>query len=69
MLLFGSGPGYLGSLQGHGGQVLYFPYVLLFIPDLFGAQERLFSFAQGDRSTAGDQRVVTRFRICCTGLV
>ena len=45
LLLFGNGTGDLSPLPGHGGQVLYFRYVLLFIPGLLGAQEGLFSFA------------------------
>jgi hypothetical protein len=44
MLLFGRGTGYLSAPLGDSGQVLYFPHVLVFIPELFGSQEGLFSF-------------------------
>jgi hypothetical protein len=44
LLLFGSDTRYLNPLPGHGSQVLYFPYVLIFIPGLLSVQEGLFSF-------------------------
>jgi hypothetical protein len=43
LLLCGGGTSYLNPLPGHGSQVLYFPYIRIFIPGLLSAQESLFS--------------------------